>query len=358
MTPESPLSLSKVANVGRVTIKYGIIFLVVMIVGRVLLGSLISFWIATHPPLPPPPTVGFGKLPELVFPVKNIDQKPKSYQIETADGRFPRFGDRAKVFLIPRQSSSLLADERVKEMAVSLGYGFEPTPMSESRYRWTKSSPMRSALEIDLLNNTFTIDTEYLSRPELLRKRIQIEEDGASDFVKSVIATAVRTLPSDIATSSARVGYSKSSGGELLPAVSYSDADFLTVDIFRQPIDNFYKVIGPDGKSGVAHAVIAGSFSGLSNVMSLRYLHRPVEYSQFHTYPLITPALAWQIMQSGEGYVADKGSFDTAVVRDVSLGYYDDFNDQLYLQPIYIFEGDGGFVGYVPALDATWFQKL
>jgi hypothetical protein len=61
-------------------------------------------------------------------------------------------------------------------------------------------------------------------------------------------------------------------------------------------------------------------------------------------------------MQAGEGYIVDKGENDRAVVRTVKLGYYDDFEEQEYLQPVYIFEGDGGFIGYVSALDPKFQQ--
>ena len=45
-----------------------------------------------------------------------------------------------------------------------------------------------------------------------------------------------------------------------------------------------------------------------------------------------------------------------AVIRRVYLGYYDDFEEQEYLQPIIVFEGDDGFLGYVHALDQTYVQ--
>jgi hypothetical protein len=82
--------------------------------------------------------------------------------------------------------------------------------------------------------------------------------------------------------------------------------------------------------------------------------YRPVDYLQMHTYPLRSVTAAWQQLQSGLGYVAQKGRHDVAVIRDVSLGYYDDYTDGEYLQPIYVFQGDGGFIGFVPAVDVKW----
>jgi hypothetical protein len=84
--------------------------------------------------------------------------------------------------------------------------------------------------------------------------------------------------------------------------------------------------------------------------------YHAVDYDQVHTYPLRDVQSAWRTLQAGEGYVAQRGLNDMAIVRQVYLGYYDDFEEQSYLQPVYVFEGDGGFLGYVPAIDPRYLQ--
>jgi hypothetical protein len=293
-------------------------------------------------------------LPKPLFPEKKTSDLPRSYQLETANGALPRFPDRAKVFLIPKQNLTLLADQRVKEIAANLGFAFEPVPLSERRYRWTKSSPIDASLEIDLQSNRFVWDTGMLSQPELDHKKRLIQEDGAGDFVKQLVVTAVRTLPDDVATASATVRYEKVLGGQVSDAVSYSDADLLRVDVQRVPVDDRYPVYGPDGQSGAYSALLSGAFTGFESVVHMENNYRPVDYLQMHTYPLRSVTAAWQQLQSGLGYVAQKGRHDVAVIRDVSLGYYDDYTDGEYLQPIYVFQGDGGFIGFVPAVDVKW----
>jgi hypothetical protein len=41
----------------------------------------------------------------------------------------------------------------------------------------------------------------------------------------------------------------------------------------------------------------------------------------------------------------------------VFLGYYDDFAEQEYLQPIYVFVGDDNFLGYVSAIEAGYYLE-
>ena len=44
----------------------------------------------------------------------------------------------------------------------------------------------------------------------------------------------------------------------------------------------------------------------------------------------------------------------TATVRTVTLAYYDSLDPQNYLQPVFVFEGDDGFLAYVPAVALPW----
>ena len=64
------------------------------------------------------------------------------------------------------------------------------------------------------------------------------------------------------------------------------------------------------------------------------------------------------MLQAGEGYVADKGTTKDAVIREVYLGYYEDWDEQEYMQPIFVFIGDNGFVGYVQAVDPMYVSSI
>jgi hypothetical protein len=165
-------------------------------------------------------------------------------------------------------------------------------------------------------------------------------------------------LPTDIATSAGEVIFLKSLGGQLEEAFSLSDADFLQINLNRSAVNGMYKMYSPEPEKGVITAIISGVLSGQDSIVALEYHYRPVDYIQVETYPLRSVKSAWQILQAGEGFIAQPNSGDEAVVREVVLGYYEDwFNNQDYLQPIYIFRGDNNFVGYVPAIDPSWINQ-
>ena len=350
------MNLTRAAYLGRQAIKFGSILLVALIVGRFLFTAGYAFYKSMFPDPPPPPTVGFGVLPPLRFPEQTSADKPSAYELEIPTSRLPNFGDRAKVFLMNRTSLSLLADQRAKQLAANYGFVFQPTILSTTLYRWTKTQPIQATLEMNIQNFSFDLQTDYLSRAELL-SNVNLPNESAAVSILKAFVKAGQNLPEDIATASGTVSYYKSLGGQLEPAVSLSDADFLRVDVNRYPIDGTRAFFTPNGDEGALNGILTGALGGQDQIVELHYHYQEIDYTQRHTYPLRSVTSAWQLVQAGEAYVAEKGTEDTAVIRNITLGYYDDPEEQEYMQPIYIFEGDGGFMAYVSAIDPLYIQQ-
>ena len=70
-----------------------------------------------------------------------------------------------------------------------------------------------------------------------------------------------------------------------------------------------------------------------------------------------TSAQAWEELKAGEGLVASEHQArEEIVVRRITLGFFDSLEAQTFLQPVYVFEGDNNFVGYVAAVDDAWVE--
>lgn len=346
-TTNTGLNLTRVTFFGRRFLKYGVFVIIGVMVGRFALSTLFMLWQALNPPAPPPPTIGFGLLPPLVFPNQTQAEKPGRYKLETATGTLPNFGDRAKVFFMPPQGSSLLDDQEAKTIATGLGFVFEPQILDATTYRWTKSQPLQTTLNMNIKTKTFVMTTDFLNRPDLIRLGQVPDSASAVTSVKQKL-NQVGLLQADIATRSGEISFLKTLGGELAPAISLSEAEVLRVDLSRAPIDGQFEMYTPDGKTGTVVGFLATKEVG---IVELRNNHHLVDYSQVETYPLRTAQDAWQVLQAGEGFIASKGITETAVIRKVYLGYFDAYLEQSYLQPIYVFEGDDGFLGYVSAVE-------
>lgn len=345
-TKNEGLTLTKATKFGRAFVKWGLTFLVVMMVGRITLAAVVAYWKATHPPPPPEPTRGFGKLPDIAFGI--TEEKPVSYKLELPTGKFASFGDRAVVYFMPKESAGLLDTDEAKASARRLGFLTEPQTLDSSTLRWTRSQTLNITLEMDILTHNFEYTTDYLAHPELI---LQSNIPTAFDAVRQVksFLDSAQLLPSDVATSSGKVTYLRAVGGELQEAVSVSEAQFIQVDLNRTDLDNKYPIYTQDGKTGTIHAILSSGLGG-SGIVELTRSYWPVDYTLTHTYYLRSVESAWDMLEAGEGYIANPGNQEQAVIRDVTLGYFESQEPQMYLQPVYVFIGDGGFLGYVPAL--------
>jgi len=347
-------NLSKATITGRNVVKFGGIILVVLIFGRFALEGGIALYKALNPPAPPPPTMGFSLLPPLEFPQQEASDRPIAIRQEFASPVLPYFGDRMWVFYMPTRTPSLLDTERAQRVAASLGFGNPAQPLGANLYRWQKTQPITSSLEMDILDYNFTFQTDYLTRPELILNQNVPTTFDAAQRVKSFLSRG-GLLASDMATASAQVRYLRSVGGELRPAVAASEADFVEVNINRTPINNRYQFFTPNGK-GTLHAIVSGN-NLTEGVVHLERRYFPINYELVHTYYLRSAESAWQELAAGGGYIANPGTNETAVVREVDLGYFDSHEYQTYMQPIYVFTGDVGFVAYVSALSPQSFLQ-
>ena len=92
------------------------------------------------------------------------------------------------------------------------------------------------------------------------------------------------------------------------------------------------------------------------NILEANYTFWPIAFDDYGTYPLKSTQEAWQELIDGTGYVIKQGNNDPEkiVIRNVYLAYFDSKEEQNYLQPIFVFEGDNGFIAYVAAVSSQW----
>jgi hypothetical protein len=347
------LTLTQATEFGRKGLVMGGVLIITYLVLRMLFNAAVSYYRAMNPVPPPPPTVGFGRLPALVFPEQELAVWPKKMILEPAQGKLPQFADRAKVFAMHLSTPNLLADEAVRQVARTYGFISQPEILNPNKYRWIKYQPLETVLEINLINLNFSLKSDYQTRPELVTANSLPEKHEAVQSVKAYLRKS-DYLPDDIATAAGEVSYIKVLAGEILPAVSLSDANFVQVDLNRVPIDGQIEMYTPKGKIGVVSAIISGALETQEQIVQLDYHNQLVNYESVHTYPLKSVNTAWKELVNQQGYVASGEKLDQAVIRNAVLGYFDSFEDQSFLQPVYVFIGDNDFLGYVPAVESSY----
>ncbi|MCD8546300.1 hypothetical protein LRY64_03000 [Candidatus Woesebacteria bacterium] len=346
----SDYSLTNFAKYGRLAVIYGLIGLVVLIVGRSLLSTSVSVFKALNPPPTPGPTMGFGYLPKPAFPNQIAEDRPTSYRLDTVGQTLPNFGTQVPVYFMPSAQPNLLALDSAKETAASLGFVFAPEKISAEEYRWRRSTPIPATLEMNIVTKHLDLDVDWASSVSLLDKKNVPTPEQLTLETRSLLRSA-NLLPADIATASPDITYIRALGGELQPVSSVSEADFVRVDIFRLAPNDFPTVTSEQDR-GVIRVLFSGSREQGERVLRLESDYSSVDWSNFETYPLQSAQLAWQALQAGEGFIVTPPRGDEAVIREVTLAYYEPTQLQNYYQPVYVFSGDDNFRAYVPALDS------
>lgn len=345
-------TLSDATATGRKGLIVLFVSIVLYLVLQMLFHAAVNYYRAVNPPPPPAPTVGFGVLPALIFP-ENASEPPTEYILETANGRLPEFPDRANVYMMSFRTPSLLADEQARQLADKYGFIEQPEMLDQNTYRWSKYQPLESILEVDLVSLNFSIYSDYKTRPELIAARNLPDKHTAIQAVKTYLRRS-ESLPSDVATASGSVSYLRVLAGEVLPAVSLSDANFIHIALDRVPLAENMVSYNPDGSEGLISAIVSDSPNLDDQIVELHYRYQPMNKEVIHTYPLKSVAQAWQELQAGQGYLVSGFQDATALVREVDLGYYESFQDQAYLQPIYVFKGDNNYMAYIQAVESRY----
>ncbi len=349
--------LSEVASVSRKVIKYGAISLVIMIVGRGILGVTYKWWKATHPDPPPPPDVKFGKLSQLQFPKQVVDTTKFHYSLETPTGNLPtKLPKQYKVYFMPIKKPSLLAYDQAKQLAESLGFIREPKKLSESRYRWSENLDVPTTLTMNIITGEFRFEKKWRNDDSYLTPTYFISKERAINLVKNQLSR-LNLLPTDLESGENKISYWKVQNDKLVPAVALSKSQFLKIDLFRAPLDETpVLTIGPD--KGLVTAVLGLQKNEKKQIVELTYKYFPVDQSQFATYPLIGVQTAWQRLQKGQAYFAQipPANKTEVGIEDIYLAYYDAETPQQFMQPVYVFEGKD-FRAYVPAVADEWVEE-
>ncbi|MFA6532962.1 MAG: hypothetical protein WCT22_03110, partial [Patescibacteria group bacterium] len=126
-------------------------------------------------------------------------------------------------------------------------------------------------------------------------------------------------------------------------------AQLVEVDFQRPDIDG-YSTVTPKFFNSQNYVIML--FQGTNyTVLNSQISFFEKSEEQVGTYWIKTGEEAWSELNSGLGFVvAGTVGQKNIVIKDMKLRYFDPDTYQNYLQPVYVFLGEGNFVGYVPAV--------
>ena len=153
--------------------------------------------------------------------------------------------------------------------------------------------------------------------------------------------------------------YLKTESGGFIVANSLSDANIIRIDLFRKNYDNLATVT-QTANEGNVWFMVSGIKERGKEVIAGEYHYFPIDETQVATYPIKTADMAWQEFSSANYYPASLGTTlegENIKIRKVYLAYYDAGIYTEFFQPVYVFEGDKNFVGYIPAVVTDYYGE-
>lgn len=346
-------SLTETAFYTRKGINIGIVALVVIILARAAFGYLWELWLALNPPPPPPPTVAFDILPSLNFP-ESTSSATFNYSLETVDGKFPNFPKIGKVYFIPVSRENILTKDRSQELAVKLGFNTTGNPITQTLKEWVDPVNNLRKLRYNISNNNFVIDYDWAFDASILENKELPDEEMIKTESKNYLANA-DLMPKELQNGKSLISYWKASIGEMIPAPSLSSADFVRIDFFRDDLDN-YPILGEKPNLSPFYLIFSGTKDDKRRIIHVNHTFWDIQKDNFATYPLRPIEEAWNDLSNGSAYIASTSTSGSNInyIRNIYLAYYYPDTPINFLQPLYVFEGDKGFLAYTQAVDKTW----
>ena len=344
-------TLTEISFYSRQAIKWGIVGIIVIAIIPFAYRAGRGIYLKLNPPPPPPPTVRYGKLPKLKFPQSAAGDNV-TYKLETIQGGLPKLPSVGQVYVVGINKSRLLELERAKAKAKTLGFTNEPVRVDDQTYRFVHPT-LRATFTVNLLSGGFSYKYDYLNdKPVFVPQNLpSIEQAGAEakNFLQGL-----GLLPADLVSGMARSAYLIATySGEMKEAPSYSEANFVRTDLYRADKDKL-KFVTAGGDKSPVNMLFSGLGERNKRIVEANYQYSAILGNDSASYPLKSVDQAWSELTQGSGYATQ--GYPTVTIRKVDLAYYESNDPQQFIQPVFVFEGDGGFVGYLPAVDPKYVQ--
>jgi hypothetical protein len=237
-------------------------------------------------------------------------------------------------------------------MAQRFGFTSQPTETQPGVYVFSNTN-LNLTLTMHVLEGNFEMKYPYENDQMLLTAGAVPNKAGAIEAAKSYLMQASK-YPDDIANGEKKVSFWKINPDGLKAVDSQSEANLARVDFFRTQLDGNMQILSPEADRATVSVLVSGSTVEGKRIVEVRYRWADIDRESFSTYPIKTSSEAYAQLQAGNYWPASDNSLKNLTIRKVYLAYFEPVNLTNFLEPIYVFEGDGNFIAYVPAITDKW----
>lgn len=271
------------------------------------------------------------------------------FSLDTIEGAPVTATETAKVFFLPQFNPRFGYREKIYLIAKSFGFNTEVVKHKLVDKLATFTDEEKT-LSIDISNFNFKfdrkVDNELFSSSQLTIPSKPEIENKAIDFLKKI-----GRYPDELGQGTTDVIYLKyNPGNQNFVNVEKRDlAQLVEVDFYRPNVDDF-SIVTPKFFTSQNYVIMIFEGSDYKVIKSqIAFFEKSDE--QVGIYPIKTGDQAWAELNNGKGIiVAGTDGQKNIVIKSMELGYFDPDTYQNYLQPVYVFLGEGNFAAYVPAV--------
>jgi hypothetical protein len=322
-------------------------------------GRLLLLYLAAQQPKTTFVDATFGKIKQPAIETATPDGK-LTYILDTVEGQPITATDSAKVFFLPPTTTKFGFREKIYLMAKTFGFDTNVVKHTLEGSNAVFVDDIRK-LTIDITNFNFTYEYDMKKDPTLLLNTKvpnpkEVEEE-AIEFLRTV-----GRYPEELAQGKMITLYHEYDISEntLSPADRPQDANVIEVDFYRPDIEAFPQnltVVSPRYFNSQNYVIMVVNNDGFRIVKAqVKFFEKSEE--QVGIYPVKTGDQAFADLQAGKALILPLpyGSNDV-LIKKMFMAYLDPEVYQEYLQPVYVFLGDGDFAAYVPAVTDEYLTR-
>lgn len=297
-----------------------------------------QYYLAHLPLVEEKPEMKFGSLPKLNFPQSNVSSSNFSYSLDTVTGGLPQTPKLLKIYFLPRSGVSLLAPEKAKILAQSLGFPFGPEIISSSQYNFSDGEGGK--ISIDLTTGNFHF--QKLAKQNLatgsavLKGNFSDQPKLVADF-KNYLASKT-LLPEELQNGRSNVTFNS----------QFENPQTATISLWPTDLDSL-PIITSNPRQGLVGGTLTSAEEEKDKFVRVDYTFWLIDNTTSSTYHLKTAEQAFADLRSGLGFISLEPKKPQVSISSVYLAYFESEEYSPYLQPVFVFEGPD-FAGIVPAV--------
>lgn len=280
-----------------------------------------------------------------------------AFTLDTIEGQPVTATSAGYVYFLPPSTTKLQFKDKTYRMAQTIGIDTDVVKhqlINQIQYLFQDGT---QKLTVDITNFNFSydykleLDQDIL--PDLKAPPSEPEiKNTAIDFLKSI-----GRYPDELSQGKLNIIYLNFNPESKTLAVVQDpkDANMVEVDFYRPDVQT-YPIVSRKYFNSQNYVVMV-FYRSLFKIVRAQVQFFEKSTEQVGMYPLKTGDKAWQDLVDGKGYVTVSPGVKDVKIKQMFMGYYDPDTYQQYLQPVYVFLGEGNFVGYVPAVDDAWLDQ-